>query len=89
MVYKLKVATRFKKDLKKFQHNKVIQDKLESIITSLLEGRKLPEKNQDHDLVGNYLNHRECHVNPDLLLIYKREDDAISLERLGSHSELF
>lgn len=88
-MYKLQVATRFKRDLKKYQHNEKIQDKLEDIIKLLLKGQKLPEKNRDHDLVGNYKNHRECHITPDTLLIYKEEGDYISLERIGSHSELF
>lgn len=86
---KLKVATKFKKDLKKFKHNQIVQDKLEEIIESLLKGKKLPEKNKDHDLVGNYVNHRECHISPDVLLIYKKDDERLSLERIGSHSELF
>ena len=88
-MYKLKVATRFKRDVKRFKHNKLVQDKLEDIIKLLLKGKKLPEKNRDHDLVGNYMNHRECHITPDILLIYKEKGDYISLERIGSHSELF
>ena len=86
---RLKVATKFKKDIKKFKHNKIIQDKLEEIIEALLKGKKLPEKNKDHDLVGNYINHRECHISPDVLLIYKKDEERLSLERIGSHSELF
>ncbi|MGZ3732385.1 MAG: type II toxin-antitoxin system YafQ family toxin, partial [Parachlamydiaceae bacterium] len=51
----------------------------------------LPEKNRDHDLVGNYKGHRECHITPDILLIYKKDftTNFLSLERIGSHSELF
>lgn len=88
-MYKLKVSTRFKKDIKRYEHNKTLQDKLEDIIKLLLKGQNLPEKNRDHNLVGNYVNHRECHITSDTLLIYKEESDYISLERIGSHSELF
>ncbi len=88
-VLKLKIAHKFKIDLKKFKHNKIIQDKLEGIIKILLKGHKLPEKNKDHALIGNYVNHRECHISPDVLLIYKSEEEQLSLERIGSHSELF
>ena len=88
---RLKAATKFKRDLKKFKHNKVIQDELEDIIKLLINERKLPEKNRDHNLVGNYVGHRECHITPDVLLIYKKDiaNEILSLERLGSHSELF
>lgn len=50
----------------------------------------LPDKYRDHGLTGEYTEHRECHLKPDLLLIYKKPDDAtLRLVRLGSHSELF
>lgn len=75
---KLKVATKFKKDLKRFKYDETILDKLENIIELLINGKKLPEKNRDHDLIGNYKAHRECHISPDLLLIYKI-DSVISL----------
>ena len=74
-MYKLKVATRFKKDIKRYAHNKIIQDKLEDIIKLLLMDQKLPEKNKDHNLAGNYEHHRECHISPDTLLIYKKENE--------------
>jgi mRNA interferase YafQ len=88
-VLRLRVATRFKRDLKKFKYDKVTQDKLENIIKLLINNKKLPEKNRDHDLARNYLNHRECHITPDILLIYKKDNEQLSLERIGSHSELF
>ena len=44
---------------------------------------------RDHALIGNYYGARECHIKPDLLLIYEKEDSLITLRRLGSHSELF
>lgn len=56
----------------------------------LLNDLPLPEKNRDHDLTGNWVDYRECHLKPDLLLIYKKVDsEVLRLARLGSHSELF
>lgn len=55
----------------------------------LLNQEKLPPKTRDHALTGNYVNRRKCHVEPDWLLIYKLESDAIIFERTGTHSDLF
>ncbi len=88
-VLRLKAVTQFKRDLRRFKHEKKIQEKLEEILNFLLNGKKLPEKNKDHDLVGNYIYHRECHITPDVLLIYRYDGEIIYLERIGSHSELF
>ena len=58
-------------------------------IERLLNQIPLDEKNCDHPLTGNWIDHRECHVKPDILLIYKSDETTLFLERLGSHSELF
>ena len=79
----------FKRDLKRFKHDKKIQEKLEEIIDLLVNKKKLPEKNKDHYLMGNYVYHRECHITPDVLLIYRYDSEIMYLERIGSHSELF
>jgi mRNA interferase YafQ len=55
----------------------------------LLNQEKLPAKNRDHALTGNYTDRRECHIEPDWLLIYKLESDSIIFERTGTHSDLF
>lgn len=54
-------------------------------------GETLPEKNKDHELTGDWVGHRECHVQPDWLLIYRIDDDVLvlTLSRTGSHSDLF
>ena len=54
-------------------------------------GKPLPDKNRDHDLSGDWVGHRECHIQPDWLLIYEAADDTLFLylTRTGSHSELF
>jgi mRNA interferase YafQ len=64
-------------------------NKLRIIITLLLKKKPLPIRCRDHALTGNYQNHRECHIEPDWLLIYKSTENSIILERTGSHADLF
>lgn len=84
-------TTKFKKDLKKFKHQiKIIRD-LDAVIKILIQQLPLEKKHVDHPLGGNWKGSRECHVNPDVLLIYRIEENSriLFLERFGSHSELF
>ena len=64
---------------------------LEDVIAALAMGETLPEKNKDHALTGNWVGHRECHIQPDWLLVYRIEDDVLvlTLSRTGTHSDLF
>jgi mRNA interferase YafQ len=63
---------------------------LSGAIVLLLEDKTLPEKTRDHELSGEWSDHRECHLKPDLLLIYRKPDaHVLQLVRMGSHSELF
>jgi mRNA interferase YafQ len=59
------------------------------IIKELQIGTELPEKYVDHSLSGNWQGYRDCHVKPDLVLIYKSKSGILKLARIGSHSELF
>ncbi|MGH9600243.1 MAG: type II toxin-antitoxin system YafQ family toxin [Terracidiphilus sp.] len=83
----------FKRDYKRVKatpRHKDVETLLPEIAGLLADDRALPEKCRDHPLGGNWKNHRECHLKPDLLLIYKLPDvSALRLVRLGSHSELF
>lgn len=79
----------FEKDLKQAQKRQKDMDKLKLIIQLLVENKLLPVRCRDHALSGNYINYRECHIEPDWLLIYKRTTDAIILARTGTHSDLF
>lgn len=63
--------------------------KLKSIVTKLANREKLSAKNRDHQLAGDYVYARECHIEGDWLLIYVVLHDAIRLERTGTHSDLF
>lgn len=65
-------------------------EELTDIIILLADDLPLPDKYNDHALTGKWINHRDCHIRPDFLLIYfKRGDNELFLARLGSHSELF
>ena len=88
-MYKLEYSSQFKKDFKKIA-KLPIPDVIEvgHVITSLQQGQTLSEKYVDHSLSGNWANYRDCHVKPDLVLIYKIESNTLKLARIGSHSEL-
>ena len=91
MKYTLKPTTQFKRDLKKAQKQNKTLDLLNKVLQQLAEGIPLPEKNRDHALTGNYAGCRECHIQPDWLLIYEIAEDTLFLylTRTGSHNELF
>lgn len=84
-----KYTSRFKKDLKTVKKRNLNLDLLAEVIDTLAEEKVLPENNRDHELTGNWNGHRECHIQPDWLLIYRIEDDILMLYRTGSHSDLF
>lgn len=89
--YIVKPTTQFKKDYKLAVKRGLKIDLLKDIIAALAMGEKLPEKNRDHALTGNWVGHRECHILPDWLLIYRIEEEVLvlTLARTGSHSDLF
>lgn len=89
VIYTSRFKKDFKKDFKKIQNNTKELEIFKNILDKLRNAIKLEEKYKDHKLVGNYRDYRECHLQPDLLLIYKITDLEITLERIGSHSELF
>lgn len=89
--YSLILTSRFKKDLKQCVKRNFDISKLNTVVEILLAGEKLPEKYQDHSLSGNWNGHRECHVQPDWLLVYYMADDVLTLTltRTGTHADLF
>ncbi len=91
MKYEVKYTNQFKKDLKLAKKQGKQLDKLFEIVTVLASGRELSDEYSDHSLKGKYLGTRECHIEPDWLLIYELIEDTLvlSLQRLGSHSDLF
>lgn len=88
---KIRYHSTFKKDYKRIVKRGYNINLLNDIIQKLAKGEKLPEKNRDHQLIGNYTGCRECHIAPDWLLIYeiKKDELILVLTRTGTHSELF
>lgn len=82
-------TTRFEKDVKLARKRGKDLSKIRVIMQLLLEKKTLPPKHCDHWLTGNYANRRECHIEPDWLLIYKPGEKEIIFERTGTHSDLF
>ena len=91
MKYEIRFTAQFKKDWKRAKKQGKNMEKLLAVIEQLANGEPLEEKYRDHDLSGNYKGCRECHVEPDWLLIYEINHDVLvlMLYRVGSHSELF
>ena len=87
---KLRYTTQFKKDFKAIVKRGYKTSLLEEVIQLLCDERPLPEKNRDHALVGSFVGFRECHIQPDWLLIYKAELEilTLTLTRTGTHSDL-
>jgi len=90
-MFSLKYSSRFKKDLKPYQHQDGLLVELGQVLDTLVAGRVLPQKNSNHPLVGEFQGCFECHIKPDVLLIYKIEkaELLVLLLRIGSHSDLF
>ena len=89
--YIVKPTTQFKRDFKLAMKRSMKIELLEEVIAMLAMGETLPDKHKDHALIGNWVGHRECHILPDWLLIYRIEDEVLvlTLARTGTHSDLF
>ncbi len=89
--YSFRVTSQFKKDLKLAKEQGKDIDELFKVVNILMDGKRLDEKYCDHNLSGKYKGCRECHINPDWLLIYTIKKDILILilNRVGSHSDLF
>jgi mRNA interferase YafQ len=90
---RIETTTAFRRDFKREKagrHGKVLDALLARAVELLVEDKPLPPTNRDHALVGEWKDCRDCHLRPDLLLLYRKPDaDVLQLVRLGSHSELF
>lgn len=89
---RLERTKKFKQDYKreaKGRHRKTLDKSFITVLRLLLENKSLPEKYKDHALVGDWSDHRDGHIKPDLVLIYRKPDmEILQLVRMGSHSEL-
>ena len=90
-MYEIKYTSKFKKDYKRVKRQGRDLSKLENALMALQRGDALSERMRDHELGWNYKGHRECHLEPDWLLIYRVDGNELTLTatRTGSHSELF
>lgn len=91
MKYELILTGRFKKSLKSAKKRGLDISLLDSIVEKLLQGIPLDKKFRDHPLKGKWSSFRECHIQPDWLLIYLIEDDILTLTLVdtGTHADLF
>ncbi len=89
--YEIKHTTQFKKDYKLAKRRGLNLSLLKDVISKLANGESLDARYRDHALSGNWSRHRECHIQPDWLLIYRIEDGilVLTLSRTGTHSDLF
>jgi mRNA interferase YafQ len=81
--------TQFKRDIKRLKKRNKDFEKLKEIIILLVDGEKIPARCKDHKLKGILKDCRECHIEPDWLLIYRIEGSELCLVRTGGHSDLF
>ena len=88
---KIVLSNRFKKDLKIAQKRGLNLELLKTVVNTLASGQKLDRQYRDHDLTGEYAGFRECHMQPDWLLVYRIEQEELELFlfRTGTHSDLF
>lgn len=89
MKYEIQRTSLFKKDYKRVKKRGYNVDLLKEVISKLAEGEELPPKNKDHSLSGDWEGYRECHIQPDWLLIYRIIENKLilSLTRTGTHSD--
>lgn len=91
MKYKIKYTSQMKSDLKIASKQHRNMNKFFDVVEMLANGERLPIRYRDHSLSGKYSNVRECHIEPDWLLVYEYigNELILMLHRLGTHSELF
>ena len=85
----VRYSTKFKKDFKACVKRHKDMALLQKVIDTLRIPEPLPVKNRDHNLSGNYAGYRECHIEPDWLLIYEQTEEELLLHRTGTHADLF
>ena len=82
-------TNQFERDLRRMQKRGKDVGKLKLVLTALIQEEPLAERHRDHALVGNFRGRRECHIEPDWLLIYLVAEEEITFERTGTHADLF
>jgi mRNA interferase YafQ len=82
-------TSQFKKDFKRIKKRGKDLSKLMEVVSAIANSKALEERHRDHALSGNWSGSRDCHIEPDWILIYRVDDGHLFLERTGSHSDLF
>jgi mRNA interferase YafQ len=82
-------TSQFKKDFKRIKKRGKDLSKLKEVVSAIVNSEVLEERQRDHALSGNWTGSRDCHIEPDWILIYRVDGDYLFLERTGSHSDLF
>ena len=82
-------TSQFKKDFKRIKKRGKDLSKLKEVVSAIANSEVLEERQRDHALSGNWSRSRDCHIEPDWILIYRVDGDYLFLERTGSHSDLF
>ena len=82
-------TSQFKRDIKRLKKRGMNLDKLGEVVRRLAADTELEEKHRDHALIGKWVGSRDCHIEPDWILIYRNEPNTLFLERSGTHSDLF
>ncbi len=82
-------SSQFKRDVKLAERRGKDMSKLRELILLLVEGAPLPPRYRDHSLSGDWKHHRDCHIEPDWLLLYKIDGNDLYLVRTGTHADLF
>jgi len=83
------VGSRFKRDVKRMERRGKEMSKLRKVIELLIEGNPLPPELKDHPLSGDWKHFRDCHIEPDWVLIYKVDGNDLYLVQTGTHADLF
>lgn len=89
MSRRIRQSTKFRRDIKRLSRQGFDLSKIETVIKVLVAEEPLAEKYRDHPLAGNGVGYRDCHIQPDWLLVYRIVEDELQLTRTGSHAELF
>ena len=86
---KVSQTKQFSRDIKRLRKRGNDLQKLKAVVNLLAEGKPLPERHRDHQLIGPWKLSRDCHIEPEWILIYSAGKDFLKLERTGTHSDLF
>lgn len=90
MKLNLNIENSFRDDTKRlYKRNIMVQDEIAPIVEKLLNQEQLDPQYKDHPLKGEYVGYRDCHIKPDLVLIYKVQNDTLYLSRIGRHRDIF